>query len=100
MFFFGRENINDLVAQCRGTEGAVLLDVREVDEFRAGHIPGAVNVPLSAINSIDIPKDRPLYVYCLRGSRSKSAVGALRQMGYTDARSIGGILSYKGPLER
>ena len=100
MFFFSRENINDLVAQCRGTEGAVLLDVREVDEFRAGHIPGAVNVPLSAINSIDIPKDRPLYVYCLRGSRSKSAVGALRQMGYTDARSIGGILSYKGPLER
>ena len=100
MFFFSRENINDLVAQCRGTEGAVLLDVREVDEFRSGHIPGAVNVPLSLIASIDIPKDRPLYVYCLRGSRSKSAVGALRQMGYADAKSIGGILSYKGPLER
>ena len=100
MFFFSRENINDLVAECRGTEGAVLLDVREADEFRAGHIPGAVNVPLSLISSIDIPKDRPLYVYCLRGSRSKSAVGALRQMGYADARSIGGILSYKGPLER
>ena len=96
MFFFSRENINDLVAECRGTEGAVLLDVREDDEFRAGHIPGAVNVPLSLISSIDIPKDRPLYVYCLRGSRSKSAVGALRQMGYADAKSIGGILSYKG----
>ena len=100
MFSFSRENINDLVAECRGTEGAVLLDVREADEFRAGHIPGAVNVPLSLISSIDIPKDRPLYVYCLRGSRSKSAVGALRQMGYADAKSIGGILAYKGPLER
>lgn len=100
MFFFGRENINDLVAQCRGTDSAVLLDVREADEFRAGHIPGAVNVPLSGIGSIDFPKDRPVYVYCLRGSRSRTAVGALRKMGYTDANSIGGILSYKGPLER
>lgn len=100
MFFFSRENINDLVAECFGTEGAVLLDVREADEFRAGHIPGAVNVPLSSIAGIDIPRDRPLYVYCLRGSRSKSAVGALRKMGYVDAKSIGGILSYKGQLER
>ncbi len=100
MFFFNRENINELVAECRGTEGAVLLDVREADEFCAGHIPGAVNVPLSLISSINISKDRPLYVYCLRGSRSKSAAGALRKMGYTDAKSIGGILSYKGRLEK
>ena len=95
-----RMNINDGVAAWEKTPGALLIDVREADEFRAGHIPGAVNVPLSLISSIDIPKDRPLYVYCLRGSRSKSAVGALRQMGYADAKSIGGILSYKGPLER
>ena len=50
MFFFNRININEAVQECRDTPNAVLLDVREADEFRAGHIPGAVNQPLSAIN--------------------------------------------------
>ena len=99
MFFFNRTNINNAVEECRNTAGAVLLDVREAEEFHSGHIPGAVNVPLSDIHSIRIPKTGTLYVYCLRGSRSKRAVNILKQMGY-DARSIGGIASYKGQLER
>ncbi len=99
MFFPNRTNINEAVEACRNTSGAVLLDVREVDEFRSGHIPGAVNVPLSRINSISLPKTTPLFVYCLRGTRSKQAVNYLKQMGY-DARSIGGIASYKGQVER
>ena len=41
-------------------------------------------------------KDTPVYVYCLRGSRSASAVIAMEKMGYTNAKSIGGIASYKG----
>ena len=41
-------------------------------------------------------KDTPVYVYCLRGSRSASAVSAMEKMGYTNAKSIGGIASYKG----
>ena len=99
MFFLNKTNINDGAAECRSTANAVLLDVREADEFRSGHLPGAVNVPLSGIGRITVPKDRPLFVYCLRGSRSKRAVKALLRMGYT-AKSIGGIVSYKGPLER
>lgn len=98
MFLFGRSRVNEAVLECRNASGAVLLDVREADEFRSGHIPGAVNVPLSGIEGIDVPKDRPLYVYCLRGTRSRRAVSKLRQMGY-DARSIGGITGYKGRLE-
>ena len=43
MFFFNKTNINDAVEEYRNTPGAVLLDVREADEFRSGHIPGAVN---------------------------------------------------------
>lgn len=82
----------------RNTSGAILMDVREADEFRSGHIPGAVNVPLSRINAIDIPKEKPLYVYCLRGTRSRKAVTILKRMGYT-AKSIGGITGYKGPIE-
>ena len=98
MFLFGKNRIDEALLECRNTPGAVLLDVREADEFRTGHIPGAVNVPLSRIDAIDVPKDRPLYVYCLRGTRSRKAVNILKQMGYT-ARSIGGITGYKGPLE-
>jgi rhodanese-related sulfurtransferase len=100
MFFFNKTNINDAVEEYRNTPGAVLLDVREADEFRSGHIPGAVNVPLSAIEQATLPKDKPLYVYCLRGTRSKQAVNCLKQMGYQNVRSIGGITSYKGQVER
>ena len=99
MFLFNRTNINNAVEEYRNTSSAVLLDVREADEFRSGHIPGAVNIPLSDINTINIPKTGTLFVYCLRGSRSKRAVNILKRKGY-DARSIGGIVSYKGQIER
>ena len=97
MFLFG--NINKELEEYRNTSDAVLVDVREVDEFRSGHIPGAVNQPLSTINQIKIPKEKTLFVYCLRGSRSKRAVGILKRMGYS-ARSIGGITAYKGEIEQ
>ena len=83
MFFFDRININEAVQEYRDTPNAVLLDVREADEFRSGHIPGAVNQPLSEIDKIKLAKDKPLYVYCLHGSRSKRAVGILKRMGYS-----------------
>ena len=84
---------------CRATPGALLVDVREPDEFRSGHIPGAVNAPLSGIGAAALPKDRPLFLYCLRGTRSLRAAGILKRQGH-EARSIGGITGYKGPLER
>ena len=79
--------------------GAILVDVREADEFATGHITGAVNAPLSTISNTTLPKDAPLFLYCLRGSRSKRAAGILKKMGYT-VKSIGGISGYKGDLER
>ena len=83
----------------RSTPGAVLVDAREADEFASGHIPGAINAPLSTINQTKIPKDKPLFLYCLRGTRSKQAAGILKRMGYT-VKSIGGISGYKGQLEK
>ena len=97
--FFNRQKINNAVEECRNTPDAVLVDVREADEFQSGHIPGAVNVPLSGIEKINIPRDKALYIYCLRGMRSKRAVAVLKRMGYENARSIGGITGYKGELE-
>ncbi len=100
MLLFGKVDINEAAEECRNTPGAVLLDVREHNEFSSGHIPGAVNLPLSKIVTVSYPKDTPLYVYCLHGSRSKRAVSALKRLGYEKAASIGGIASYKGALER
>lgn len=78
-------------------------DVRTPGEYAGGHIPGAVNVPLQQIGAIvsGMPdKGTPLFVHCMSGARSQQAVGALKQMGCTDARNIGGIGSRRGEVER
>ena len=81
------------------TRDAILVDVREADEFRSGHIPEAVNAPLSTISMTTLPKNAPPFLYCLRGIRGKRAAGVLKKRGYT-VKSIGGINGYKGELER
>lgn len=97
MIFFG--NINKGLEDYRATPDAILVDVREAYEYTAGHIPGSINAPLSTITSTTLPKASPLFLYCLRGTRSKQAAGILKKMGYT-AKSIGGINSYKGAVEK
>ena len=97
MILFG--NINKGLEEYNSTPGAVLVDVREADEFASGHIPGAVNAPLSTIDQLALPVEAPLFLYCLRGTRSRRAAGILRKMGYT-AKSIGGIRGYKGEVEK
>ena len=92
-------NINKGLQEYKATPGAVLVDVREVDEFKTGYIPGAVNAPLSMITSSNLPKDKPLFLYCLRGTRSKQAAEILKRMGYT-VKSIGGISGYRGAIEK
>ena len=99
--FLKRTDINEGVMRFNRTEGAVLLDVRSRDEYRRGHIAGSINIPLERIQSApDILKDKnvPVFSYCLRGQRSKRAVLALSQMGYTNVMNIGGIASYRGEI--
>ena len=104
LFDFGNKpSINDGVKLCKETPGAVLLDVRDPDEYAAGHIPGAVNLPLSSIRDAEnrFPDaDTPLFVYCLSGARSSRGVAALAEMGFTKVKNIGGIRSYSGELEK
>ena len=100
MFGFRKKDINAKVDECKTTFGAILLDVREKDEFEAGHIPGAVNVPLAKISEFKANTKAPLYVYCLRGSRARQAVSYLKKNGYKDAMAIGGIASWKGKTVR
>lgn len=99
--FFRNTDINAGVAEYETNDSAVLLDVRTTEEYRDGHIEGSVNVPLDRISSIpNTVKDKntPLYVHCLSGSRSGQAVSYLKQMGYTNAKNIGGISSYRGKV--
>lgn len=68
------------------------LDVREDYEYNAGHIKGAVNIPLhnlvAELNSL--PKDRNIYVYCRSGHRSLDAVGFLNSLGLDKIYNVNG----------
>ena len=82
-------------------ECALLLDVRTPAEYIQGHIPGSTNIPLHAIEDVEFmaeSKEDPLYVYCHTGVRSRLAVDQLQEMGYRNARNIGGIAAYTGKL--
>jgi rhodanese-related sulfurtransferase len=92
--------INKGIKTYKATPGAVLIDVREPGEFASGHIPGAINMPLSGSHNLSFQKDTPLFLYCLRGSRSMKAAMILKDQGYTDVHSIGGISGYKGEIEK
>jgi len=74
-----------------------LLDVRDPDEFSAGHAPGARNLPLNTLrNSLgDLPKERPLAVYCQVGGRAHTAVRILRQHGHHAANLSGGYTTFR-----
>ena len=101
--FLKSPDINQGVEECRNTSGAVLLDVRTVEEYRDGHIPGSRNLSLQAIGALPgmiENRETPLFVYCQSGARSSQAVSLLRQMGYTNVQNIGGIASYTGKVER
>jgi len=100
--FLRQPDINKGIMEYRDAKGAILLDVRTPQEYREGHILGSKNVPLQTIDKISSVADNeniPLYVYCYSGSRSRQAVSALQDMGYTNVRNIGGIAAYQGKVE-
>ena len=83
--------------------GYIILDVRRPDEYAAGHIPNAINVPNESIGTSDIPelpdKNQLIMVYCRSGRRSKEASEKLVKLGYTNIVEFGGILDWKGEIE-
>ena len=101
--FLKGPDINQGVKEYSTTDSAVLLDVRTPDEYRQGHIPGNINVPLPSIDNVADMIDNkatPIFVHCLSGGRSRQASAALRQMGFTNVKNIGGISAYTGKVER
>lgn len=73
-----------------------LLDVRDPDEFAAGHAPGARNLPLNSLRSAleQLSPARPLGVYCAVGGRAHNAVRLLRQHGYDAVNLSGGYTTF------
>lgn len=72
--------------------GAVIVDVREENEFANGHIKGAINIPLSQLRERmhEIPQDIPVYVHCRSSQRSYNAVMAMQGAGYENVYNIAG----------
>lgn len=81
----------------------IILDVREQDEFDAGHISGAILIPYTEIeNKVSeiIPdKDKLILVYCRSGRRSKIAAETLTLLGYTNVKEFGGIIDWPYEIE-
>ena len=77
------------------TAGALIVDVRNADEFETGCIPGAVNIPLGELRRRlgELPTDRPLRLYCQVGFRSYLAQRLLCQRGFTDVSTLSGGLT-------
>lgn len=75
--------------------GALVLDVRSSDEFAAGHVEGAVNLPVEQvrrrIEEIEADRSRPLLAYCGSGARSVVACRILRGLGYRQVHNLGSL---------
>ena len=100
--FLKGPDMNQGVKDYQATPGAVLLDVRTPEEYREGHISGSKNVPLQSLDKVTgfvNKQDTPIFAYCYSGARSAQAVSALRRMGYTNVKNIGGIAAYAGKVE-
>ena len=89
----------DIMAQ---ETGYIILDVRRPDEYAAGHILNAINIPNENIVTDEISqlpdKDQLIMVYCRSGRRSKEAAEKMVKLGYTNIVEFGGILDWKGEI--
>ena len=74
-------------------EGGWMLDVREDDEWDAGHVPGATHIPLGQLGqrTAEIPADQTVYVICRSGHRSGRATQALDGAGWKAVNVAGGM---------
>jgi phage shock protein E len=78
---------HEMVAQ-----GGVLLDVRSPEEFAAGHLPGAINIPVAEVRARAAEigaRDRPVVTYCRSGGRSARAAATLRELGFERVLNLG-----------
>lgn len=83
-------------ARRRVDAGAFLLDVRELDEWHAGHAPDATFLPMGQVTAERdrLPRDRPILAICRSGGRSGRVTAALVSWGYDAANVAGGMQAW------
>ena len=97
-------SMDEAVKMMQNEKDYIILDARRPDEYAEGHIPGAINIPNEEIGTAEIAelpdKSQLILVYCRSGRRSKEASEKLVKLGYTNIVEFGGILDYKGEIEK
>ena len=73
--------------------GALLVDVRSREEFSAGHVAGAINLPVQELDRrmSELPRDKAMVLYCRSGHRSGRATEMLKAAGYGDVHNLGAM---------
>ncbi|MGG0292769.1 rhodanese-like domain-containing protein [Bacillus pacificus] len=105
MYFYQKKLITTLSEEefRAGYRKAQLIDIREADEYTAGHILGARNIPLSQIRlrHKELRKDQPVYLYCQSGFRTGRAAQYLKKQGYKDFYQLqGGFKTWTGKIKK
>jgi rhodanese-related sulfurtransferase len=79
------------------TDDAFILDVREPDEWLAGHVDGSLHIPMGQIPARfdEVPQDRRVVVVCRSGHRSARVTGYLRELGYDVVNLEGGLAAWE-----
>ncbi|MGD0185945.1 MAG: rhodanese-like domain-containing protein [Roseiarcus sp.] len=99
-----REIGHDELLQALGDESVAVVDVREPHEFAGGHIPGAINLPMSRFAPERLPAGKPVVLICLSGGRSGSALRRAHAAGATEVRhyprGMSGWRARGGPVVR
>lgn len=78
-----------------------IIDVREVDEVQAGHIPGVMNMPLGLLEfrMHELNKNEPYIIVCRSGARSGRATQFLESQGFDVTNMVGGMLAWEGEVQ-
>ena len=92
---FGAGSDSDIVSfaeleEAIGTNAWTVVDVREPHEFAAGHIPNALNIPMSGFDPKKLPQGKPVVLICQSGERSRNALSKARAIGRENVRHFAG----------
>jgi len=86
-----------LLQSIKSTDAPLVLDVRTPEEYKQGHVPGAVNIPHTEVAArlaeLGDKKDRSMVLYCEKGGRAAKAADVLSKQGFTNLKHLTGDMS-------
>lgn len=95
---------DELMSRIEAETAPTILDVRTPEEFAAGHVPGAINIPYTELDEryseLELEGSDELVVYCQSGRRAAIAEAALSELGFTNVRDLDGHIAAWKQAER